>query len=247
MTAIPLLSSTITRYVKEMNGISSMIVEIITYENHVAQHLWFVLALFLLFCFSILFKDVNQRYFCVMGMILPIYILPLIKMFISIPDIPNYFFFEMPFFMLGRLICQDKRILTKTLNQNMSPFVFILLVTIYVNYFNESNILPLPLRWTLLFLTRAMGIFMVFSISALIVKISKVKNAFIFLDKKSYQIYLLHQPFIVSGGAGLLYAINVPVLVIILFISSIGVIAPLILDKIMDRSKTYKILILGGH
>jgi fucose 4-O-acetylase-like acetyltransferase len=247
LTKILGLSAMITQYVHEINSIHDVFFEIATYENHVAQHLWFVLVLFLIFCVNTIFRGVNQKFICVLLTIGPVFALPMLKMVFEVPDIPNYFLFELPFFMLGRLIAQNKKILERVTTFNFSPIVFAVLVWLYISFINGVDILPSPFRWIFLFIMRCMGIMMVFSISALTERSSRAKRAMQFLEEKSYPIYLLHQPFIVSGGAGVLYAIGIPIPVIILLITFLGLLIPLIIDKMFKNIKFYRVFVLGGR
>lgn len=244
---LPRISLIVSRYVHNITSVKQIAIEIATYENHVAQHLWFILVLFLIFCVNIVFGKVNQKWLCVFSVITPIFILPVLKMSFELPYIIDYFLFELPFFMIGRLMVSNKHILKKVIKFNYSPIFFAVLVWIYINYVNEINILFAPVRWIFLFIIRIVGIMMIFSISALIERIDKIKDLLLKLEGKSYQIYLLHQPFIVSGGAGFLYAMDIPILVIILVITVLGIVIPLIIDKLFRNLKLYNILVIGGR
>jgi len=243
---LPGLSSLIARYVHEVNGVGPVLYEIITYQNHVAQHLWFVLVLFLIFCINIIFGKVNQKGLCIFLTLAPIFVLPLLKMVFTVPDIPNYLLFELPFFMFGRLMAQNRKFLEKATKLNCTPVVFAVFVWLYICYVEGADNL-LPIRWIFLFIMRCMGILMVFSIAALIERVHAIKEPVKFLERKSYPIYLLHQPFVVSGGAGVLYAVGVPVPLIIVTVTVLGIAAPLIIDKLFGKLKFYRYFILGDR
>lgn len=244
---IPKMAELVGRYVHSVNTVGGVFIEVFTFENHVAQHLWFILVLFFIFVFNIVLRKVNSKILYIITIVAPIFLLPVLKKLFYIPDIPNYFLFELPFFMVGRLIGRSKKILSYVLKDNFSPIAFAILAGLYIAFINETDILLEPIRWIYLFSTRFLGIIMVFSISAWVEKIGKLKTAFICLEKKSYQIYLLHQPFIVSGGAGILYAIGVPDSVIVFIVTIIGLVIPLMIDAILAKSKPYHTLILGGR
>lgn len=244
---VPGISSLIERYVHKVNSIGGAVCEIITYQNHVAQHLWFVLVLFFVFCINIVCRKANQKWLCVILALVPVFALPLLKMAVPVADIPNYLLFELPFFMLGRLIAQNKRFLEKATQPNYTPVIFAVLAWLYICYVNRTDNLLLPIRWVFLFVMRCMGVLMVFSISALIEKLPKAKEPLEFLERKSYPIYLLHQPFVVSGGAGVLYAMEVPVPLIIAAVTALGIAVPLIADKVFGNWKVYRLLILGDR
>lgn len=244
---IPEISELVVRYVHSVDSIYGAVAEILTYENHVAQHLWFVLVLFLIFLTNIVLRKCNQKILCIVLTAAPIFALPVLKMLFDIPDIPNYFLFELPFFMFGRLIEQNRNILQAVAKENFFPIVFIFLAGMYVEFINDTDVLPLPIRWIYLFTTRCSGVFMVFSISAWMEKRKQLKTAFEYLERKSYSIYLLHQPFIVSGMAGVLFAAAIPNLVIIFMVTIFGFVIPLIIDKMFSKAKLYQVLILGGR
>ena len=244
---IPKIAELVERYVHSVDTVGGAFIEILTYENHVAQHLWFVLVLFFMFFFNIALRKVDQKILYIVMMILPIFLLPVLKKIFYMPDIPNYLLFELPFFMFGRLIGQNKKILLSVVRTNFSPIVFAILAGVYFAFINETDILPQPIRWIYLFITRCLGILMIFSISAWVEKIQQLKIKLMYLEKKSYPIYLLHQPFIVSGMAGVLYAVGVPNLIIIFMVTIVGFVIPLMTDKILAKLKLYQILILGGR
>ncbi len=244
---IPKVSEMIARYVHNVYDLKSVVLEILTYENHVGQHLWFVLVLFLIFLINILLCKVDQRILCIVLMIAPVFGLPLLKARYDVPDIPNYFLFELPFFMFGRFIGQKKAVLNRVTKQNVAPLVFAGLACIYMVFVKETDILPKPLRWVYLFVTRCAGILMVLSVAAIIERKNIFKAAWKYLERKSYPIYLLHQPFIVSGSAGVLMAMGVPNPVVIVMVTAIGIGVPLMIDRIMSKNKLYQKVILGGR
>lgn len=244
---IPGLSKVVAQYVHSVDGLGGALKEIITYENHIAQHLWFVIVLFLIFVVNILLSKANQKTVCWLLTIIPLFALPLLKAVSEIPDVPNYFLFEIPFFMVGRLLVQEKEILKKVTTVNPSPIIFVVLAGVYIFFIEGTDILPQPIRWIYLFSTRCMGICMVLSVSAVVEK-GRVFNAvFKYLESKSYPIYLLHQPFIVSGVAGVLNAVGVPYFLIILPVTVLGILVPLIIDRILENNNLYRFLILGGR
>lgn len=247
LARIPRIAELVARYVHSVDGVGGAFIEIFTYENHVAQHLWFILVLFFIFLANIVLRKANQKILCIAMIIVPIFLLPVLKKIFDIPDIPNYILFELPFFMFGRLIGQNKNLLLSVVRINLSPVVFAILAGVYIAFINGMDILPQPIRWIYLFTTRCFGILMVFSISACVEKIGQLKVAFKYLERKSYLIYLLHQPFIVSGGAGVLYAVSIPNLIIIFAVTIFGFAIPLILDRMFGKAKLYQTLILGGR
>lgn len=244
---LPNVSELIKRYVHELNGVYEIAIEILTYQNHVAQHLWFVLVLFLIFLINILFRKINGKILCWSLIILPIFALPILKRIIWLPDIPDYFLFELPFFMLGRIIGQDNKIKRYVLRLNCTPILFLIMTAVYIVFRYEMESINLPLRSVFLFTTRCLGVFSVFSISSCLVNTCSIKNALLYLEKKSYAIYLLHQPFIVSGGAGVLCYIGVSSSAVIILISLLGIVIPLAIDKLLANMKIYQIFILGGR
>lgn len=244
---IPKIAELVGRYVHSVNTVEGVFIEIVTFENHVAQHLWFVLVLFLFFAFNIVLRKVNSNILYITTIVVPIFLLPVLKKMFYIPDIPNYFLFELPFFMVGRLIGKNKEILSYVLKANFLPIAFAILSGLYIAFINKTDILLQPIRWIYLFTTRCLGILMVLSISAWVEKIGKLKTMFSCLERKSYQIYLLHQPFIVSGGAGVLYAVGVSNPVIIFIVTIVGLVVPLMIDTALAKSKPYQIMILGGR
>lgn len=244
---IPGVSGLMARYIPHVPTLKNALLEVLTYENHMGQHLWFVLVLFLIFLTNILTCRLNQRILCIGLMIAPVFVLPVLKAKYAVPDIPNYFLFELPFFMLGRLIAQEKPLLNKATKENITPFVFAALAFLYLAFINETDILPGPVRWVYLFVTRCAGIMMVFSLAAFIEKKNFLKTLWKYLERKSYPIYLLHQPFMVSGTAGVLIAMGVPNPIVIGAGTLAGLAVPLMIDQVMGKNRLYQKWILGGR
>ena len=88
---------------------------------------------------------------------------------------------------------------------------------------------------------------MVFSLAAFIERKNFLKTLWKYLERKSYPIYLLHQPFMVSGTAGVLIAMGVPNPIVIGVGTLAGLAVPLMIDQVMGKNRLYQKWILGGR
>ena len=67
-----------------------------------------------------------------------------------------------------------------------------------------------------------------------------------FFSDYSYDIYLIHQPFIVSGVCGIMLKMNMPIILIIIIGTALGIGLPILISKLIIRkSKILSLLFLG--
>ena len=245
---IPQVQKLMETYFHSPGSVQNILFEIFTYEGHAAQHLWFVLVLFLIFAVNILFRNVNRIVFAVICILLSVFGLHILKMYFHVPDIIDYFIFEIPFFAVGRLIVSNKKLFGKAVSFNLSPVLFAGMAAVYfILTDNYSGSFDGPVRWIYLFIMRVTGIASLFSVSAVLQKSQKCLKVLCFFEKRSYPIYLLHQPFIVSGLAGLMVHFDIPVFVIIPAVTAAGIGVPLAVNHFLENSRLYNLLILGGR
>lgn len=245
LSLVPNINKLMAGYGYSIGSLAEAVYEICTYQNHLAQHLWFVLVLFIIFLISILPLS-EKKLFCILMVVLPLIALPLIKTVLVLPDIIEYTLFEIPFFMLGRLTAKNKVMICRILSVNFAPILFAVFVFLYFIGVNQLDPLN-PLKWIFMLCMRSLGIAATFSIAAIIIKAQPISRILMYLDDKSYTIYLLHQPFLVSGAAGVLYACHIPVVAIIIFVTALGITVPLVIEKLFKGIGFFRTFILGGR
>ena len=178
---------------------------ILFYYNHTDQHLWFVYSLFLVFAANILLPRVMKSKIALLILLL----LYISKAFIHYTAILDYTASDLVFFSLARVMCAGgKNVIIKKPLMILAAVAVFLTTNIIYSYFYVTE-MPDGAMKALLYLTRALcsigGIITVCSVSDYLSR-TKLSAFFTTLGTYSYDIYLIHAPFLVSGLMGLLLA-----------------------------------------
>ncbi len=217
----------------------NMIISIFFYNNHIDKHLWFVYLLFLIFSINIITsKNKKKSLIISIVIVLTTYFLNLTKYW----DILKYSTFFV-FFSLGRFWDKYKFIELR--------FKHIIVAFIVFNLFTFINIMCNIgglVEKVFVILIGCLGTIIILEISKYILKKEYgICNILSTLYKYSYDIYLIHQPFIVSGVMGVLVKINVFSIYLKLLIVTIeGMLLPIMISKyVLRKNKWLMKLCLG--
>ena len=226
------LASILTGAGYQPTGVKDMIIGILFYQNHIDNHLWFIYLLFFTFVLNILTKKhrlisliISTAFFiAVIGFDLR-----------SRYDILSYSFILM-FFSLGRYYDKIKPLKNIVFAVLAAAFVGGAVFCIIKGISSWFNIIPLGIAGTLVSLETAKRL----------EKSEPAAKALSFFSDYSYDIYLIHQPFIVSGVCGILLKLNFPVVSIIIIAFLLGMFLPILISKfILRKSKILSLLFLG--
>ncbi len=239
-------------------GIKDAVLQIVTYKGHVDKHLWFVFSLFIIFLINILLPKLMKS---------KMMLIVLLALYVSenfMPDlgILNYTANNLFFFSLARVMFSDKkRDLGADERKEMfsfrpSPCKFIALFVVFIaancvySYFYVTQMPHGILIKSVLHLIRCVssiaGLLTVCALSAFLSdkKSSKPLKA---VGGYSYDIYLLHAPFLVSGSMGILQAYtSLPTPVCCGAVLVIGVLVPYAVSRFIIRKIPFLSLIILG-
>jgi len=212
--------------------------QILTYQGNMDMHMWFAYALFFVFAFSFLLSGLIRR---PIGIAVTAVLFVLNYYVITIEVLYRVFYLWI-FFTIA---CQDRLIDTVL----KKKYLFAVIPVHIIAYIIRHSGVLVPFRVADALLAMVVGL------SAAIMVLSITKNflhspanrVLSFLGKNSFSIYLLHQPFIVSGISGiLLFATDLPYIVICVVTIILGITIPLFLsEKIISKSMILQKLILG--
>ncbi|MDO4340592.1 MAG: acyltransferase [Eubacteriales bacterium] len=227
-------------------SIGQCIVEILTTENHIFHHLWFLYTMFVVYALSLM---ISGKYIVwalgimavLHGFFSAISGLPLILLYIV-----RYTFF----FQAGRLwrirMAKRSRFLIWT-----NAAVFVLMELLYIYIFASpaavTGIWHVTERFACSLVILGGGI----TGSFLLLDISQKleaggKGAFLTrLGKNSMEIYVLHMPLLVPGAGNLLWKAGLNGIVILGICTVIGIEIPLLLSKIIYRSDKLSLIVFG--
>ncbi|MCC8169189.1 MAG: acyltransferase [Oscillospiraceae bacterium] len=218
------------------SGFFDALFSILTYNNHTDQHLWFLYALFIVFVVNILFPKLSKHPAAIAAM-LALYIS---KAFAEYFGIIDYVVSDLLFFAVGRVAADNK--LLKDSLKKCNLFALIALFVIcnsFYSYLYTSGLPDNELFIAVLYCFRAMvsllGIASVCRVAMLLEK-TRLAKPLKSLGGYSYDIYLMHAPFIVSGSMGILLSYSSVPKELCCMIALIGGIAvPIILSKLIIR------------
>lgn len=220
--------------------------QIITYEGSMDKHLWFLYSLFIIFLINYLTKKLLQK----KTGIFILSILWIVSFYIDTPYVIYKVLNNLIYFSLGRVMvsmCESEKS-----SKEWSFFQLVLFFTtsfsylILENWLNSKDIVIVFIKYLMLFVSSIFGSVQIISLIKSI-KNKKIINMLDMLGKNSFAIYLFHQPFIVSGTAGILYTVIGINPIFVCIISTIfGIILPILIRNVLiEKSRMLKYLFFG--
>lgn len=218
-------------------SMKNILKDIILCDGTVDKHLWYIYLLFFISIASyIIDKSVVIKWILVA---LCAIIGPSLfsKNLPTICNLPYY----LPFFFLGKLDLYD---LIKKISRKFRFVFFIAYIVGGIIYAcNIQNLKKLGLGLAYIkYIAGYIGIVFFFVILSFIEK-KEISKWFCYLGEKSFVIYLLHQPIIVSGTALLSYKLMHSPIVSIIISTFVGVVTPVLLEKMYRKVGSY----VGGE
>ncbi|MCC8161146.1 MAG: acyltransferase [Oscillospiraceae bacterium] len=221
--------------------------QILTYSNHTDQHLWFVFSLFIVFLLNILFPKIMKS----KPMIVLLAALYVSKAYITYFGILNYTASDLLFFSLARAVY------SKNPPQSLSPLKFLAVAVIFItsnciySYFYVTA-MPSGAEKGILYLIRILASVTGIAVVCQIARFAENKKAAAplkTLGLYSYDIYLMHAPFLVSGSMGMMLAYtNIPAPLCCAAALIIGVVLPYAVSKFIVRKiPALSLLLLGKN
>jgi fucose 4-O-acetylase-like acetyltransferase len=231
----------------EKTKILQSILSILTYNNHLDKHLWFLFSLFIVFLINILMPKLTKHPIAIVIM-LGLYVS---KAFVTYFGILDYVVSDFFFFAVGRLVISNHSVRDIFKRSNtVAAIVMFLLMNSFYSYLYVRGLPDNKIFIAVLYCFRAcvslLGIISVCKISIIIEK-SKLADLFKKLGGYSYDIYLMHAPFLVSGSMGILLAYSpLPEAFCCVIVLFIGIILPIAISKfIVRRVPIFSAIILG--
>lgn len=224
-----------------------MVLGILFYFKHVDQHLWFVYSLFIVFTINIMLPKVMKAK-PVLLVLLALYVS---KAFIRYPAILDYTASDLLFFSLARVMYTDKKeAVTDTPLKFVTAAAVFITANIIYSYFYVTG-MPQGALKAVLYVTRAAcsaaGIVTVCS-AADFISSTRADGLFTEIGMYSYDIYLIHAPFLVSGLMGILLAYSpLPAYICCAAVTVIGIALPYVISRFIIRKVKWLSVILLGR
>ena len=235
---IPTLSVILSRTGYTSPEFKSAVTQILFCQDNMDKHMWFAYALFIISVLSYLIGHAVTRYHGIFFA----FILYVLNYYLQLPEILYRIFCLWIFFTIA---CQ-KNLIDRLIEKKYILPVLIVHIAAYL--LRLSNILiPYKIPDALIaVITGLSGSIFVLSVSKNYMR-GAVNRTIEFLGRESFSIYLMHQPFIVSGASGILLAsASLPYMAICILTTIFGIAIPLFLSRIIiNRVGILKKLILG--
>lgn len=163
---------------------------ILTYENYYTQHLWFLYVLFVFFIINIFMPKRGKNWIaCALWIVLGF-----VSVCVNLPNILSRIMLWGCFFCIGRIIC-DKQLILSRVRGYWTVSLFICFSALRVLSYSASG--DIIIRFTVQLIKYAEGFLGVCIIYVLAKKLEN--NAVVkTIGDYSYDIYLMHNPYVVA-------------------------------------------------
>lgn len=222
--------------------------------GHFDTHLWFIYVLFFIFMINIFFPCFcsSRPYFIILLFCSVLYPFFALCRF----PIKSISYWAMPF-LVGRL-CYQKELLNymSCLKGHYLALIGVcfIFLNIIINFMGNLTFENSIMEFTRIgfcneikHITGFMGVVLLLTLVRRISS-SKIKRVLMALDTYSYDIYLLHQPFITVGIAKALLKLNVNTFGIVVLTTVMGILIPIIIAKFVIRRNRFLCrAFLGKH
>lgn len=249
---LPILGTMLSKAGYEGRSFLTAVKEILLLTNHMDEHLWFIYTLFVIFIIEFLLHRV-----CIskIGIAVQVIAYLFISM-LSMPEILSRVCMYTIFFTIGRLLTYKNIAVKPVIPIRIIQWLVMTVLIIGSIYFNGSDSI-ISNNWFLFkFARRVMalstGVVCVFTVINLFALYGntefKHNGCLKMICDYEYGIYLLHQPFIVSGVVGILSMFRNSFPYTYIFVISgtiIGIIIPIVIVKIIRYISILRLLILG--
>lgn len=221
-------------------GLQDAVWRILTYQNHVGGHLWFLYALFLVFVVSFLFDNALRH---PLGLLATLGLFVIVTVYAEhVPAILANAVYLLFFFSAAR-----RPALVDTLRQERC-FLPLLLSYAALYAVQAAGWLEWSRAWSalLVLVVGCAGAALAANLSSRIANTGAGRAAGA-LGKHSFAVYLLHQPFIVSGLSSVLLRLtNLPTIAICAATLCFGIALPILVNKlVISRTKWLRGPLLG--
>ena len=216
-------------------SIKEAIFQIITYNGHTDNHLWFVFSLFIVFLINILLPKLMKS----KTMLILLLMLYVSKAYVHYYGILDYTASDLLFFSLARVMCDKNRRITLCSPLSIAAVIAVFITSncIY-SYFYVTG-MPGGILRLVLYITRSIasvsGISLVCTLSEYISS-KPISGLLKETGMYSYDIYLMHAPFLVSGSMGILLSYSpFPVPLCCAAVLVIGLLLPYAVSRFIIR------------
>ena len=241
ISIIPSVSTLLTNLGYEKWNIVQIIINTLTFSEYYIQHLWFVYILFIYFIIHRLSKNVFIKpYFFVFVLLLTI----CLKFNFEFPFILDKFLQHFLNFSLGRIICKYKHKIELKNKYVVFMISSLVLLICVLNEYYVSNSFTYTYLGNLIYGWAGCAVF--FYISSYLDKhVSNASNMLKTIGDYSFEIYLMHNPYIVLMVPLALKILNVNSTLIFLISVILGILIPIFASKLISKNTLFRTIAFG--
>ncbi|MCM3127705.1 acyltransferase family protein [Paenibacillus provencensis] len=233
LSSVPLFNNLLSRAGYGEIKFNEMIYSIITNNNHIDQHLWFVYALFLIFLFQVFLDKATDNH--ILKFILTLGI-SLLGSFIFTQGLVSKVFYFSFYFYIGRYFLNNWNNFSNiTLKTSLINIVMFFGTNSLLTYLSIANLGTSVLTEIMQYFVAIHSIFALISLIRLLRGIQLLERLSQLLGNNSFIIYLLHQPFLVSGVSGVIILMNQNIILYSPFITVLGIMVPIIIYNFLIK------------
>lgn len=219
-------------------SVKKMLWGILTYENYYTQHLWFLYVLYVFFIINITLKDIGKKVVCFAIWL----ILGFVSVIVEAPNIVGRIMLWGCFFCFGRIMATGEH---KIKNKNVSIIVAFVFMSIlrWITYTITGNILIVVMVQAIKYLEGFLGIGVILIVAKQLQNYTCLKD----IGDYSYDIYLMHNPYIVALGSAILSKLlNINSYIVIAVTVTFGIMIPIHISRFAIRkNEIMSFLMLG--
>ncbi|MGN1317782.1 MAG: acyltransferase family protein [Lachnospirales bacterium] len=210
---------------------------ILTCSNIYVDYLWFIYILFVFFVVNIFIgKKYNNAYVLIFFVVLSV----VCNYFGDLPHIIWKFLLHLPDFIMGRIMYKImcKHSLREYKNKVLSVFFILFVVLFIIISFllpNLGSSFGVTLFGTFIKKSFYWIIVVICGALATSIREGKIMNYMVNVGDYSYDIYLIHMPYVVPIAARGLGVFNMPYVLKFLIVIIIGIMVPLFISKYIVR------------
>lgn len=217
------------------------IYSLLTFINHPDNHLWFAYVMFYILIIAFCINKIPVHY-----TIPVLYVFYILTWYVRLPELAWKIIRYMLIFQIGREIwvLQKNGLYNGKIRLVLSVSTISSVLMIYLEFRNIKLLQAIIKPFAEVF-----SAILILYLSNVIVFIKRygVEKVLSFIGKRSYAVYLIHQPYIVPVISLICknhFSVNCTIIVAF----ACGLMFPLLLNEfVINKSKVLKILILGGH
>lgn len=229
-------------------SVSDLLLNLLTYEVYYIELLWFLYVLFILFVVHHLIGEMGHKQWFIAFCL----VLGFSTLFVPYPNIVNRIFLWSVFFATGRLLAVNEYVKARVNRCQWwivaGTFIALCFGRIVLNHADIIlNDVPLAiLKQTIKYMVGFFGVWVIFVLSK-VLRGGKLGGLLRLVGDYSYDIYLMHNPYVVAVATIVCSRfLNLPNVISLVIAIVLGIVVPILISKLVIRkNKVLSVVMIG--